>query len=183
MPPRPNPPGNQRPGKRRYGGPPPVGARLGRITREAFKRYGFSEGHILHRWPEIVGTDLAGVTAPERLVRSRAQNKTVTGGSSGNGTGGTLVVRVDGPVAVEIKHLEPQIVERINGYYGYPAVRRLKLVQGPLPPAPARRLKSFRPLKPEEEASLADELSPISEPELQGALARLGRRVIARRKR
>ena len=41
--------------------------------------------------------------------------------------------------APEIQHRAPQLLERINGFFGYGAVARLALVQGPplRPPAPA----------------------------------------------
>lgn len=168
-----------RPRNARYNGPPPVGAGLGALTRAAFKRHGFSEAHILSHWPDIVGPELATMTSPERLKASgRASDS-----AKQPKTGGTLIVRVDGPVAVELAHLEPQIIERINSYYGYRAIGRLKLVQGPLPPPPPRRFKRFRPLDTAEETALDQELQPIAEPGLHEALERLGRRVLGRKKR
>ena len=46
---------------------------------------------------------------------------------------GVLQVRVAGPLAVELQHLAPQVLERVNTYLGYRAVTQLKLSRGVLP--------------------------------------------------
>lgn len=152
---------------------PTVGARVAAITRDIFRKRGFAQGHILAHWPEIVGMALAEYSSPEKLAFPRGPSE-----GHRSSAGATLTVRVDGPVALEIRHLEPQIVERINGYYGYNAVSRLKLIQGPLPPRRRARLKLIRPLKAAERAQLAQGLQPIGEPALRAALERLGERIL-----
>lgn len=159
---------------RRYN-PAPVGARVGAVARAAFAKRGFSEAHVLAHWPEIAGDQLAEYSSPEKLVFPRASGEDAGRGRRG---GATLVVRVDGPVAVEIRHLEPQIIERINAYYGHSAVARLKLVQGPLPAKRRPRLRRLRPLSGSERAALAQELEKIEEPALKEALRKLGERVV-----
>lgn len=157
---------------RRYS-TPAIGARVAGLTRDIFRKRGFAQSHILAHWPEIVGTALAEYSSPEKLAFPQATND-----GRGPTTGATLAIRVDGPVALEIRHLEPQIVERINGYYGYNAVSRLKLTQGPLPPRPRARRKLIRPLQPAERAQLAQSLEPIGEPALRVSLERLGERIL-----
>jgi hypothetical protein len=156
---------------------PPIGARVAALTREVFSKRGFSEAHILSHWPAIMGETLAGFSAPDRLSFPRQTDKTARGPRGG----ATLTIRVDGPVAVEIRHLEPQIIERINNYYGYQAVARLKLVQGPLPARARPKRRVIRPLRGEERTALAQSLEPIEEPALRAALERLGERVIGHR--
>ncbi|MBA4210989.1 MAG: DUF721 domain-containing protein [Parvibaculum sp.] len=153
--------------------PAPIGARVLGVARSAFAKRGFSEAHILARWAEIVGTGLAEYSSPEKLVFPRA-----SGEDTRMRQGAVLTVRVDGPVAVEIRHLEPQILERINSYYGYAAVARLKLVQGPLPPKPRPRYRRIRALAPQERQALAQELEKIEEPALKQALEKLGENVL-----
>ncbi len=157
---------------RRYA-TPLIGARVAGITRDIFKKRGFAQSHILAHWPAIVGEALAEYCSPEKLAFPRAPNE-----GRGLQESATLTVRVDGPIALEIRHLEPQIVERINGYYGYNAVARLKLVQGPLPPRLKSRRRKFRPLTPEERDTLVRSLAPIGEPALKSALERLGQRIL-----
>ena len=149
----------------------PVSRLLGAISQAVLRRQGFAQAHILRHWAEIVGAEIAGMAAPETLRFSR-----------GAEDGGVLTIRVDGPVAVEIQHLEPQILERINAYYGYRAVGRLKLVQGPLP-LPPRQAPPPRPLSREEQQKLADEVERISDPGVRAALMRFGRSMLSAQRR
>ena len=93
---------------------------------------------------------------------------------------GVLKLRTASGAALEVQHRAPLLVERINGFFGRFAVTRLALVQGPLPlpSIPSGRLP--RPLAPGEAKALEERLSDVADPELRGALARLGRAVIGR---
>ncbi|HEY4345048.1 MAG TPA: DciA family protein [Parvibaculum sp.] len=154
---------------------PPIGSKVATLTREVFRKRGFAEGHILAHWPEIAGDMVSDYSAPERLIFPRQ----IRDGKGPQGSA-TLEIRVDGPIALEIKHLEPQIVERINSYYGYQAVTRLKLIQGPLPPRPRARRRPIRPLGAQQRADLVQSLEPIAEAGLKNALERLGERILGR---
>ena len=44
----------------------------------------------------------------------------------------TLVLRVEGPVALEIQHLSGVIIERVNRFFGWHAVGRIQIRQAPL---------------------------------------------------
>ena len=151
-------------------GPRALAATVDRLTRPVFRRRGFAEGAVLTDWPAIVGEHLAKRTAPEKVV---------PGGPRGEGT---LHLRIeDGSLALELQHLEPILLERINGYFGYRAVSRLRIVQGPLPPprqTPPRRTLS--PLAPTEQARLEDLLAGIEDEELRARLESLGKAVLGR---
>ena len=138
---------------------------LAKVTKPFFRARGFALADLLAHWPAIVGPELADSTCPEKL-----------------GANGQLRVRVAGPAAIEIQHLEPQILERIAVYFGYRAVRRLVLLQGPLPPTrrgdPTPR-PAPRPTR-EAEARPCEELERIAPSELRSALERLGCAVHAR---
>ena len=103
-----------------------LGAAVARITAPAFRRRGFAEAGILTDWPHIVGSQLASQTEPERLSFSR-----------GTRVDGTLRIRVSGAWATELQHLAPQVIERVNSYFGYRAVDRLAILQAPLSQAEA----------------------------------------------
>ena len=154
---------------------PPIGTRVAGLTRDLFRKRGFAEGHILANWPDIAGDVIADYSAPERLVYPRRLRE-----GAGPSAPAVLEIRVDGPIALEIKHLEPQIVERINAYYGYAAVSRLKMTQGPLPPRAKARRRPIRSLGAQEREALTNELQPIAEPALKDALTRLGERILGR---
>lgn len=104
-----------------------LAATLPKVTRKVLGRHGLAEGGLITDWPDIVGPAIAERSLPLRLA--------FAGGERRNGT---LSVRVSGPLALELQHLEPQILERLNSYFGYSAVARLKIQQGPVPTPTAR---------------------------------------------
>src|SRR5690242_445215 len=77
-------------------------------------------------WPSIVGEDIASYTAPERLKWPRGVDAfgDIEPGNE-HRPGATLVIRVDGPRAIELQHRAHQIIERINTSFGYRAVSEL----------------------------------------------------------
>jgi hypothetical protein len=137
---------------------------LGRVLDPAARRRGLAEARLLTEWPAIVGPELAARSQPVRLTHRSDR------------PGGVLSLHVAGAAALELQHSEPQVLERINGFFGYRAVIRLHLVQAPPPrprgrPAPASR----PPLTDAEESAVAAAVDGIADPGLQAALAALGR--------
>jgi hypothetical protein len=148
--------------------PRTIGSSVGRLARPALKARGFAAADILAKWRVVVGDTLADRTAPERLVWP-----------TGRSDGAVLKLRVAPGFAPEVQHLAPLIVERINTFYGYKAIARLGLSQGPLPKPPAPPRSPPRPLDPEEQARLDGLLGEIQDAGLRASLARLGHGLIA----
>jgi len=148
--------GERRPGFRA------AGFAASRVAARVVARHG---GGVLARlkadWAAIIGAELAATTWPAAL-----------------GPGGTLKLVVASAKAIEVQHRAPFVIDRINLFLGRSAVARLALVQGVLPLAPAPRRQPAPPLAAGEAAALDRQLSEIADPELRGALARLGRAVI-----
>lgn len=151
--------------------PKPLAGMVDRLTKSMLGRHGFAHGAIVTKWPEIVGNDMARHTQPEKIVFSRD-----------GVSGGTLHLRcASGALATEIQHLEPQILERINTFFGYKAVVRLKLIQGPLPkPKGEPATKAPRPLSIAEAKNLAGTVANVDDDELRQALERLGQSIMGR---
>lgn len=148
----------------------PAAARLAALLRGVTGKRGFAAAEIVTHWPTIVGERLAECTLPERLKAER--------GGLGVG-GGVLEVRVDGPLALELQHVEPQIIEKVNAFCGFRAVARLKLLRGHVPP-PKPKLKPLPELPPAEKAEIDREVATIEDQALREALAGLGRAIRAR---
>jgi hypothetical protein len=141
---------------------------LPRVAGPALRRRGFTEARVVTDWVDIIGADLARETIPERLSFPR-----------GSESGGTLRIRAAGPLALELQHLEPLVIERINRYFGYGAVAKLTFVQA-APGYMSRRPKPSPPtaLSPDEAKRLGTALADIESESLRAALSRLGRAVI-----
>lgn len=163
----------KRPVSKRKGGTRALGQSLGRLTSSAFGRRGFAQGDVVRHWPAIVGELLARHTRPDRIMFPRGQR-----------TGGLLHLQVgSSAVATEVQHLEPLIVEKVNTYFGYGAVRGIHIFQRPLPPPEDAGPKEPRALAPAERTALEDELAVVTDPDLHRALEALGSAIMRRRPR
>ena len=162
----------------------PLGASTWPILRKSFAKYGFSAADILVNWRAIVGDELAQRAIPHRITwpRSASVLSSLPQGSRTK-NGGTLIVQAeDGPSAVEIQYLELDIIERINVFYGYSAIIRLKVIQTSSGLRLPERAKKRKDLSDEHYRHL-DSLSSTSLDEpLSRALYRLGERVYGRSK-
>ncbi len=133
------------------------------LLADSFKKQGFASAELVTRWPEIVGGEIADHAEPLKIQwRRPAEGEPQEPG--------TLVLRVEGPAAIEIQHLAGVILERVNRFFGWQAVDRLALRQAPLKRAKPR---SVRSPDPAETARIAEAL-PIEDEDLKQALARLG---------
>lgn len=143
-----------------------IAAEVPKIAGAALGKRGFAEAQLVAQWPAIIGESLAAGASPDRLSFPRGERRD-----------GTLHLRVAPGLALEVQHREPVLIERINAFFGYRAVARLALTQGP-PAQPALPPPRPRPLKAEERQSLDQRLQAIEDAGLKAALQRLGEAVI-----
>jgi hypothetical protein len=156
--------GSERDGSARHQGLRAVGLAVSQVAAPILKRRG---GGVLVRlktdWPAIVGEAWSRVSWPMALGRD-----------------GALRLRVVPAAALDLQHRAPLVIERINLYFGRPVATRLLFVQGPLPLASdSAAAASPRTLAAGAARALDQHLAHIPDPDLRGALARLGRAVLA----
>jgi hypothetical protein len=84
--------------------------------------------------------------------------------------GAVLVLRVEGPRAIEVQHRSGQILERVNSYFGYRAVAEMRVLQAPVARKAARPAAQPQPIDREALPQSAE----IEDQGLRGALLRLG---------
>jgi hypothetical protein len=157
--------------KQRRKGPIALGELVGRAIEPVTAKRGFATADLIAAWPEIAGPLYAGCTAPERIAWRRH-----SGGDEP--AAGTLLLRVDGPRAVFVQHDLPQILERVNAFFGYRAIGQIRIIQSPVTAArTAQSTGRTAKLDPSAEQALAEELGDIDDERLRAALARLGRGV------
>jgi hypothetical protein len=158
----------------RRGGIRTMAALMPKVTRTILGKRGFAEASIITEWATIVGDDLARSSQPEKLSFPRGER-----------VGGVLHIRVAGGGATELQHLEPQILERINGHFGYRAVGRLKLVHLPLATSGTAKSKDKVNAKPPHMPTQVEmrQIKEVGHAKLRTALERLGRAIAARKSR
>lgn len=149
---------------------------LGKVVGETFRRRGFASAELVTRWTEIVGVEIAAHSEPIKIQWTRPASSSRPASARGSESGwgqdpGTLILRVEGPAAVEIQHLANVICERVNRFLGWRAVERIALRQAPLRHALRRPISVVDPATA---ARIAASLPEITDDELRQALARLG---------
>src|SRR6202158_3253769 len=80
---------------------------------DAFAKQGFAAVELVTRWPEIVGAEIAAHSQPEKIQWPRTPQ------AANAPEPGTLLLRVEGPAAVEIQHLSGVILERVHQFFGW----------------------------------------------------------------
>ena len=140
------------------------------ITKAAFARHGFAQADVVASWDAIVGTELAAVSAPERIKWPRGA------GDEAQKQGGTLVIRAAPGRALELQYEASRIISAINSFFGYGAVASLKVMQA-VELAKPRGKPPALPEKPVHE----QDVNLVEDPSLRQALERLGRGVAASR--
>ena len=154
-----------------------IGSYVARALDPAARARGFATTALLSDWPAIVGRELARFTMPDRVIWPRRREDEAEAPARGHkAEGATLVLRIEGPRAIEVQHRQGQILERVNGYFGYRAVTEMRFLQAPI--ARARRApQAKRPALP---AYSLPKTAAIEDDNLAQALARLGAATKAR---
>ncbi len=153
--------------------PRPLADLLDACLAPALRAQGFAAADVVMAWPDIVGERLAAFTQPLKLEWKRKAGSHPEAQPSP----ATLVIRVESAFALEMQHLAPQVMERVNAHYGWRCVGKLVLKQGPVRRMPDRR-KPERSLTETERRQVDAALAPIAEDRLKHALDRLGRAVL-----
>jgi hypothetical protein len=143
----------------------PLSVLLSDVFSDAYAKQGFAARELVTRWAEIAGSEIARHSEPLKIqwprpVEGQPQEPA------------TLVLRVEGPAALEIQHKSDVLLQRVNRFFGWSAVGKLALRQAPL----SRRERPRAPSAPDAKsvAKVAETLSAIEDDELRAALARLG---------
>src|SRR3569833_4583525 len=116
----------------------PLSLLLDDVFKEAYARQGFAARELVTRWGEIAGSEIAAHSEPLKMqwprpVEGQPQEPA------------TLVLRVEGPMALEIQHSADVILERVNRFFGWSAVGKLAFRQAPL----SRARKPVQPSPPD----------------------------------
>lgn len=143
----------------------PLSALLGGVFADAYAKQGFASRELVTRWAEIAGTQVAHFSEPLKIqwprpVEGQPQEPA------------TLILRVEGPMALEIQHMSDIILEKVNRFFGWNAVGKLALRQAPLSRAAARN--KIKTIDPGAIARVAETLPQVEDEALKEALARLG---------
>jgi hypothetical protein len=147
-----------------------LGKHFKSLASTALQKHGFRQGDLLSHWSVVAGDHLAGMTAPERIKWPRndiADHK-------GDGKAATLVLRCNPGRALDVQYQVPQLIERVNQFFGYRAIGSIKVIQ-------AGKVVTAAPTKvriaPQPSASVQAQIGKLENEDLRQALLRLGAHV------
>ncbi|MDN3718381.1 DUF721 domain-containing protein [Roseibium salinum] len=150
---------------------------VGKAMTPACKKRGFASVDIIASWADIVGERYGTRVQPDRLIWPRQPELTDPDRPP---QPATLVVHTDGATALLLSHDSAQVIERINTFYGWAAIGRIKILQRPVLVKQPEPSKSLRALTRSEEQRLEERLEGVENDRLRQALKKLGAQVIAR---
>ena len=148
------------------------------LLRQLLGNNGMVTLELLNSWQDIVGKDMSAYCWPQKIVFKKNER-----------TDGCLNLNVlAGAFAMEIQQKQQQIIEKINVFFGYPAISKIKICQ-------TADMKNFsigkknidkvqkNVVSPEEESYITELIKDINDDELRQSLERIGRAVFARNKK
>ena len=150
---------------------------LGEVLEPVLARKTGMKLDLVQSWGELAGVDYATTTRPEKIdwPRQRQEDDPFEPG--------VLVVACEPSVALFFQHEQPQIIERVNLFFGFEAIKRLKILQKPvLQTGDMNTVKPNETLSPKDQSKLSDILGQIEDPEIRAKLAKLGSGIYRRKK-
>jgi hypothetical protein len=140
------------------------------------RRAGISTA-LLGSWDEIAGEEFADCTRPEKIAWPRND-----GYSEGGYQPGVLTIACEGARALFLTHAQGELIGRINGFFGFPAVRQIRIVQKPVS-ATFKHPRKPPPLRGEAARRLEGMMEGIENDALRRAVERLGTAVLQKKTR
>src|SRR4029077_15931361 len=89
----------------------PLSVLLSDVFSDAYAKQGFAARELVTRWAEIAGPEISAHSEPLKIQWPRPVEAHTQEAA-------TLVLRVEGPMALEIQHASDVILERVNRYFG-----------------------------------------------------------------
>jgi len=142
------------------------------LTRNILGKKSLLFGKMLADWPNIAGADMAAKTMPLDLKYAKKIDKQ---------SQATLHLAVQSAYALEISYQKSLLIERLNMFFGYPAIKDIKIIQQTNIMSNKKAASApIRPLTLQENQSLDGIVAEIKENDLQTALKNLGKAIISR---
>ncbi|PRX02612.1 UNVERIFIED_ORG: hypothetical protein BCL66_12710 [Martelella mediterranea] len=140
------------------------------------RRSGISTA-LLGAWDEIAGETYADFSRPEKITWPKRPSESEDGGFRP----GCLTIACEGARVLFLTHAQGELIHRVNGFFGFSAIDRIKVVQKPVQPPGGHRKKPPE-LSPAEARDLEARLAGIESEKLRAAIMRLGAGVMSEKR-
>ncbi len=157
-------------------GPKPLAELIENALQPIMAAQGFASTDIIIGWPEIIGEKLAEFSRPVKIEWPRRRSY---GDDGQGGEAATLVLKVESAFALDIQHMLPVLIERVNARYGWRCIGKIVIKQGPVPKlAHAAVRRSLDPVMVEQ---ASQRIGTMEDAGLRDALVRLGAGILSDR--
>ena len=146
---------------------------MAHVTENALGKKGMLYGKLLMSWASIIGADKAKIAVPIKVSFYGA------GDNKGKKTGATLTVAASSAQATLLHHEAPLWIEKINLFFGYPAIEKIKIVhtsdkdKSELSPRRSTRVRERR-LNSSQKDALKQLVDDITDEDLKNVLLKYG---------
>lgn len=159
--------------KRTFEGPERLTKEIRTIAQKVLGTRGFAGLDIIESWIDIVGEHIANGIRPEKLTFEKDSR-----------TNGTLHVKsAGGAYAVLFEHQKPLIIEKINTFFGYPAISKIHIMQGKLHFPPLQETPIQRKPLPRELKLLKEKTDCIADEDLRQKTYQIGLTLLKKEKK
>ncbi len=142
------------------------------LTKDILGKKSLLFGKMLSEWQHIAGAEIAAKTTPIELKYAKKLDKK---------SQAVLHLGVQSAYALELSYQKSLLIERLNMFFGYPAIKDIKMVQQDnIMGNKKRSAPPPRPLTMQEEQVLSVMVAGIQENDLQTALKNLGKAITSR---
>ena len=93
----------------------PFGNTLPRGVKGILKKNGYIYSEIITKWSNLVGKDISNCSYPKSIKMSHGNTR------------GTLIINVKRGDELTVEYSKKEIIEKINGYFGYKLINEVKL--------------------------------------------------------
>lgn len=154
--------------------PRPLSDLVPGLTKDILGKKSMLFGKMLSEWVHIAGADIAAKTVPLDLKYAKKLDQK---------SQAILHLAVQSAYALELSYQKSLLIERLNMFFGYPAIKDIKMVQhNNITVNRKLSAPSERPLTMQEEQALDKMVGGIQENDLQTALKNLGKAIISHQK-
>lgn len=145
------------------------------LAKKMLGKKAFIEADVICSWREIIGEDMAEFSKPIKIDFRREEKNN-----------GTLWIEVaSGAVALEMQAKSKLVIEKVNTFFGYNAVEKIKILQNPSGAEVKSNIHNLEKklVTKEEETYIKNLSEDIKSKDLSLAIERLGCAIIANNKK
>ena len=147
---------------------------LPNIAKSLFGKKTMLFGKLIAEWHSIVGVDIASKAIPIELKYSKSSKKK---------NQAILHIATNSADSLEISYQKDIIKERLNIFFGYSAIKDIKIIHKKIVNTKHKKPKKvIKRLSQDEEVDIDKKLDKIEEKDLKIALKNLGKAIILRDK-